>query len=237
MNPRSIIPNGITSCNLLCGCIAAYLATQDAFIWAFIAILTGAFFDFFDGMTARKLGVSGPLGVQLDSLADDITFGLAPAMITFCYLLPHIGWWAAIALLIAPFSALRLARFNIDERQHTSFIGLATPANAIFWGSLCAVQAAMPQAAYTPWVMLALAPLSCYLLNAEIPMFSFKVHGGTWRDHKTEYGFLLGCVLIILTSIVASVLQHNWLILFSSGAACVLWYVLLNVMRHLGTKH
>ena len=135
MNKR-IIPNTITSCNLLCGSIAVFLATQGAFVWAFVFILAGAFFDFFDGLSARLLKAPSPIGVELDSLADDITFGLAPAMMLFCWLKPILGWWAGIALLMAAFSALRLAKFNVDERQHDSFIGLATPANAIFWGGI-----------------------------------------------------------------------------------------------------
>ena len=117
MNWKRIIPDAITCCNLLCGSIAVYLATQGAFNWAFVFILGGAFFDFFDGMSARLLKAPSPIGVQLDSLADDITFGLAPAMMLFCYLLPVLGWWAGLALLMAAFSALRLAKFNVDERQ------------------------------------------------------------------------------------------------------------------------
>ena len=142
MNKR-IIPDTITSCNLLCGSVAVFLATQGAFVWAFVFILAGAFFDFFDGLSARLLKAPSPIGVELDSLADDITFGLAPAMMLFCWLKPILGWWAGIALLMAAFSALRLAKFNVDERQHDSFIGLATPANAIFWGGICCMPYAM----------------------------------------------------------------------------------------------
>ena len=126
---KRIIPDTITSCNLLCGCIAVFLATQGAFMWAFVFILAGAFFDFFDGLSARALNAPSPIGVELDSLADNITFGLAPSMLLFCYLRPILGWWAGLALIMAAFSALRLAKFNVDERQHESFIGLATPAN------------------------------------------------------------------------------------------------------------
>ena len=120
MNCKRIIPDAITSCNLICGSIAVFLATQGAFIWAFAFILAGAFFDFFDGLSARLLKAPSPIGVQLDSLADDITFGLAPSMMLLCYLRPILGWWALLALLMAAFSALRLAKFNVDERQHDS---------------------------------------------------------------------------------------------------------------------
>lgn len=165
MNKR-IIPDAITSCNLLCGSMAVYMATQYEFLWAFGLILAGAVFDFFDGLSARLLKAPSPIGIQLDSLADDITFGLAPSMLLFCYLKPLLGWWAAIALLMAAFSALRLAKFNVDERQHDSFIGLATPANAIFWGGVCAMPYAMLAHDWMAWVLLGLSLVSCYLLNA-----------------------------------------------------------------------
>ena len=173
MNKR-IIPDAITSCNLLCGSLAVFLATQGAFIWAFVFILAGAFFDFFDGLSARLLKAPSPIGIQLDSLADDITFGLAPAMMLFCWLKPILGWWALLALLMAAFSALRLAKFNVDERQHDSFIGLATPANAIFWGALCCMPISVLAYDWMAWVLIGLSFVSCYLLNAEIPFFSLK---------------------------------------------------------------
>ena len=141
------ISNIITCCNLICGCIATYCAFHHGHQVAFLFILLGAFFDFFDGMTARALGVSGKLGLELDSLADCVTFGVAPSAMLFT-LFNHVAYpvWMGnafffnvmpfTAFLMAAFSALRLAKFNIDERQHTSFIGMPTPANAIFWGAL-----------------------------------------------------------------------------------------------------
>ncbi len=134
------IPNTITSCNLFCGCIACYMAFHSKYEWALLFIVLGAVFDFFDGMTARLLHVSSPIGKELDSLADDITFGLAPAAIAFSlfkevhypdFLLPLSGLMPYTAFLIAVFSALRLAKFNLDERQTSSFIGMPTPANAL----------------------------------------------------------------------------------------------------------
>ena len=106
MNLKRIIPNALTCSNLLCGGISVFLATQGAFIWAFVFILAGAVFDFFDGLSARWLKVPSPIGIQLDSLADDITFGLAPSMMLFCWLKPILGWWAVLALLMAAFSAI-----------------------------------------------------------------------------------------------------------------------------------
>ena len=187
----------ITCCNLLCGCVAVWLATQEAFAYAFLFILAGAVFDFFDGFAARRLGVSGPLGIQMDSLADDITFGLAPSMMLFCYLLPLIGWWSLISLLMAAFSALRLGKFNIDERQTSSFIGLPTPANALFWGGITSMPLSMttPTAHidWIPWLLLALSIVSCYLLVCELPMLSFKFHNMRALRHfntaKTDVAF------------------------------------------------
>lgn len=227
MNYKRIIPDAITSCNLLCGSIAVFLATQGAFIWAFVFILTGAFFDFFDGLSARLLKAPSPIGIQLDSLADDITFGLAPAMMLFCWLKPVLGWWALIALLMAAFSALRLAKFNVDARQHDSFIGLATPANAIFWGGLCSMPYAMIAYDWIGWCLLGLSIVSCYLLNAEIPFFSFK---GFKKDKTVIISFLIGCVIIIGYCVTKAIIAKHIEFALFSGTGCILWYVMLNIL-------
>jgi CDP-diacylglycerol--serine O-phosphatidyltransferase len=227
MNCKRIIPDAITSCNLLCGSMAVYMATQYEFLWAFGLILAGAVFDFFDGLSARLLKAPSPIGIQLDSLADDITFGLAPSMLLFCYLKPLLGWWAVIALLMAAFSALRLAKFNVDERQHDSFIGLATPANAIFWGGMCAMPYAMLAHDWMAWVLLGLSLVSCYLLNAEIPFFSFKSFR---KDRLTIILFLCGCLILIGFCVLKACLAHHIEFAFFSGAACIIWYVALNIM-------
>lgn len=224
---RRIIPDAITSCNLLCGSIAVFLAMQGAFIWAFVFILAGAFFDFFDGLSARLLKAPSPIGIQLDSLADDITFGLAPSMMLFCYLRPIVGWWALIALLMAAFSALRLAKFNVDERQHDSFIGLATPANAIFWGALCCMPISIIAYDWIAWVLIGLSLFSCYLLNAEIPFFSFKSFK---RDKTTVILFLFGCVILIAFCVAKAIATKHIEFALFSGTACILWYVVLNLM-------
>ena len=226
MNKR-IIPDAITSCNLLCGNIAVFLATQGAFVWAFVFILAGAFFDFFDGLSARLLKAPSPIGVELDSLADDITFGLAPSMMVFCYLRPILGWWAALALVMAAFSALRLAKFNVDERQHDSFIGLATPANAIFWGGICCMPLAMLAYDWMAWVLIGLSFVSCWLLNAEIPFFSFK---GFKRDKVVIISFLVGCVIIIGFCLAKAIVAKHIEFALFSGTGCILWYVLLNLL-------
>ena len=228
MQIKRIIPNSLTCANLLCGSAAVYMATQEQFLWAFALIIGGAIFDFFDGASARWLKVPSPLGVQLDSLADDITFGLAPAMTLFCYLKPIIGWWALIALLIAAFSALRLAKFNIDERQTTSFIGLATPPNAIFWAALVCYLNSITLPTWAPWVLLACSLLSCYLLISEIPFFSFKSAG---KEKKRMILFVAGCCFILGPCATMAITNQQIEIAVLSGAACVLWYVLLNLLH------
>ena len=233
MNKR-IIPDAITCCNLLCGSVAVFFATQGAFSWAFIAILAGAFFDFFDGLTARALKAPSPIGIELDSLADDITFGLAPAMMLFCWLKPILGWWALIALLMAAFSALRLAKFNVDERQHDSFIGLATPANAIFWGALCCMPYAMLAYDWMAWALIALSLLSCYLLNAEIPFFSFKSFA---KEKTLILCFLAGCVILIAFCVVKAILTKHIEFALFSGTAVILWYVALNLLLAYAKKN
>ena len=141
INIKRHIPNTVTCCNLFSGCIASVMAFQANYEAAILFIILGAVFDFFDGMLARLFKVSGPLGKELDSLADDITFGFAPAAIVFslfkevhypAFMQPVMDIFPYTAFIIAVFSALRLGKFNIDTRQTTSFIGLPTPANALF---------------------------------------------------------------------------------------------------------
>ena len=123
------IPNTITCCNLISGCIATYFAFMGDAQMALLFIVIGAVFDFFDGMVARLLHVSSPIGKELDSLADDITFGFAPSAIVFNYLCTfhiHLLFVPFLAFVMAAFSALRLAKFNLDERQALGFIGLPT---------------------------------------------------------------------------------------------------------------
>ena len=224
MQIKRIIPNSLTCANLLCGSVAVFMATQEEFLWAFVLILAGGLFDFFDGASARWLKVPSPLGVQLDSLADDITFGLAPSMALMCFLKPIIGWWSLIALLMAAFSALRLAKFNIDERQTTSFIGLATPPNAILWASVAAYPYTQTTSTFA-WIMVGLSLLCCNLLVCEIPFFSFKSVG----KHRTRIIiFIVGCIVLIAGSIAWAVICQDPKKAVVAGALCILWYINYN---------
>ena len=172
------IPNTITCLNLVSGAVAVSYAFEGLFEMSFLFIVIGAVFDFFDGMSARLLHVSSPIGKELDSLADDITFGLAPASIVYNYLcnasmphwlLPVSSLLPYIAFVIAAFSALRLAKFNLDERQTTSFIGLPTPANALFWASLIVGGGeSLEHSGVGVYIVLALVLLTSWLL---VPYF------------------------------------------------------------------
>ena len=216
------IPNTITCCNLISGCIATYYAFLSDYQLALLFIVIGAVFDFFDGMVARLLHVSSPIGKELDSLADDITFGFAPSAIIFSYLSSfhiHIIFIPFMAFVMAAFSALRLAKFNLDERQALGFIGLPTPANALFWGSLIV---GLDQSGYTfeglEWVILAGVFISSYLLIAEIPMFALKFKHWGWKGNEIKYVFILSCVPILLLGIIGLAVIIAWYVILSAAA-------------------
>lgn len=221
------IPNTITCCNLLCGCIATSFAFDGDQSKALAFIILGAVFDFFDGMSARLLKVSSPIGKELDSLADDVTFGVAPATMVFTFLfqLPYPEFLDSsrsfipyMAFIIAAFSALRLAKFNLDERQTTSFIGLPTPANALFWGSLIVGGGSrLTQLSYSLPVVLVLVALSCWLLIAELPLFALKFKQWGWKGNEVKYIFILTCIPLILLLGVSGI------------AVAIAWYVVLSL--------
>ena len=221
------IPNTITCCNLISGCIATLSAFMGEIHMALLWIIIGAIFDFFDGMSARLLHVSSPIGKELDSLADDITFGMAPAAIVFyemgimeypAFLAPVQPYMPFVAFLIAAFSALRLAKFNLDERQAMGFIGLPTPANALFWGAL--LVGAGDFIENTTWmvpVVIVMILLSCWLLVSEIPMFALKFKHWGWKGNEVKYVFLITCVpLLIVFGVTAFAIIIAWYVLLSA---------------------
>jgi CDP-diacylglycerol--serine O-phosphatidyltransferase len=222
MSIKKHIPNTITCCNLISGCIATYWAFCGNYEMALLFIIIGAVFDFFDGMSARLLGVSSPIGKELDSLADDITFGFAPSAIIFSYLCTfhiHLLFVPFLAFVMAAFSALRLAKFNLDERQALGFIGLPTPANALFWGALIVGAgdwiSTLP---YAPYLILLGTFISCYLLIAEIPMFALKFKHWGWKGNEIKYIFILSCIPLLL------------LLRVSGIAIIIAWYILLSII-------
>ena len=222
MSIKKHIPNTITCCNLISGCIATYFAFQGKSDLALLFIVIGAVFDFFDGMVARLLHVSSPIGKELDSLADCITFGFAPSAIVFEYLRPETELLPFIVFVMAAFSALRLAKFNLDERQALGFIGLPTPANALFWGSLIAGAGEWMKTApfigpNLSLVILGGVFISCYLLIAEIPMFALKFKHWGWKGNEIKYLFILSCIPLLL------------LLGITGFAAIIAWYIILSV--------
>lgn len=233
MNFKKHIPNAITCCNLLSGCTSCVMAMEGNFVLALTFIVIGAVFDFFDGMVARLLKVSSPLGVQLDSLADDITFGFAPSFMVFTFmqgltlpefLMPVKSIYPFAPFLIAAFSALRLAKFNIDKRQTTTFIGLPTPANALFWASLIVGYGNFIYGLNYGWLlMLGLIALSCYLLVAEIPMFSMKIKYLAWRANKIRYSFLIVSAPMLILG-------------FGAAVPIISLYVAISVIKSLAKK-
>lgn len=222
------IPNTITCCNLISGGIATLFAFYGDIEYAFICIVIGAVFDFFDGMTARLLGVSSPVGKELDSLADNVTFGLAPAAMVFSVLFdvkypevltPYKLYIPFVAFVISAFSALRLAKFNLDERQATSFIGLPTPANALFWSSLLiGMQDSLKTMEYAWLLIIVLAFISSFMLVAEIPMFALKFKNLSWKDNWVRYIFILSCIPLLI------------IFKTTSFAVIIAWYVLLSAV-------
>lgn len=228
------IPNSITCSNLISGCIATYNAFLGDIRMALLWIIVGAVFDFFDGMSARLLKVSSPIGKELDSLADDITFGFAPSAIIFyelsimeypselLMLKPYLPYFAFV---MAAYSALRLAKFNLDERQSLGFIGLPTPANALFWGALfVGAQNFMESTAYMLPVVLLMICVSCWLLITEVPMFALKFKQWGWKGNEVKYIFLISCLpLLMIFGITA----------FS---VIIAWYVVLSVVVNLRNK-
>ena len=220
------IPNIITCSNLVSGCVATVFALAGDASLALLWIIIGAAFDFFDGMSARLLKVSSPIGKELDSLADDVTFGVAPACIVFNFLSgihQHNVLFPFIAFLIAAFSAYRLAKFNLDERQATSFIGLPTPANALFWGALIVSMGDKLQSSpYLVAAVVALIFLSCYLLVAELPLFALKFKHWGWKSNEVKYIFVMSSAVMILLSVVSGLGVIGI-------SAAIAWYVALSV--------
>lgn len=222
------IPNTLTCLNLFSGCIASVMALKGQYDYALLFIIIGAVFDFFDGLAARVLHAYSPIGKDLDSLADDISFGAAPAFIVFSLFKEMhypAGWegiyavFPYIAFFIAVFSGLRLAKFNNDTRQTSSFIGLPVPANALFWASLVAgSHSFLVSEHFHPLYLALMVCLFSGLLVSEIPMFSLKFKNLSWKDNKVSFTFLLVCIPLLIFFKV------------SGFAAVIVWYILLSLL-------
>lgn len=200
------IPNLLTLSNLMCGTFAALSALiYDNLEWAFWFVILAAVFDFFDGFVARLLHQSSPIGVQLDSLADMISFGFVPAAVLYVMTTRSMGEeetflryvYTAVCFAMVAFSALRLAKFNIDETQHEEFCGLPTPANALFFASLGLIYA-RTGFDFGGHLLIIAMPAMSWLLISPVRMFSLKFRGFGWRGNRIRYLFLALCVVLIV---------------------------------------
>ena len=201
------IPNFLTCCNLICGSIGVVFVLNGNLTSAAYFVWVACVFDFFDGFAARILKVSSPIGKELDSLADMVSFGLLPAMVMYRMLLESISheYLPYVAFSIAVFSALRLAIFNIDETQHDSFKGLPTPANALFITSLPLLTGNIAIALFEPWILCVIVVTSSYLLVSGIPLFALKFKSVAWKENKIRFTFLILSVLLLATLKIAAI--------------------------------
>lgn len=225
------IPNAITSMNLLSGSIGVIFTMQGRLDIAFLLMLAAAAFDFLDGMSARLLGKYSDIGKELDSLSDLVSFGLLPSLMLFKSLEGQPVYLQYIPLAIVVFSALRLAKFNIDERQHENFIGLPTPACAMICGSLSYYifisEAGVEMATIDVWLIAIMSVILSALLVSEIPMFGMKFGKNIKTDAHTKI-MRIGFVSIIVPVFIGVLLLgENWsLAIFS--LFCI--YILMNVV-------
>lgn len=229
------IPNAITCTHLFCGCMGIFFAYRGNLNYAAYAVFTAAFFDFLDGMAARLLKVHSEIGKQLDSLADMVGFGVLPSVIIlslFSYQGTNSGnpeWWHFGAFFIAIFSALRLAKFNIDTRQTNSFIGLPTPASAMVAASfpLILVQgnASFTGIILNPYFLIAYIVLNCWLLVAELPLLSLKFKNLSLNENIYRYVllFFAGVCLVIFK--------------FAAIPVIILFYIILSIIQIRTTKN
>lgn len=220
-------PNAITCLNIAAGVLSIIAASQASnpmwglkgFQWAFIFIAIGALADFLDGLAARVLRAYSDVGKELDSLCDVVTFGVAPALIIFYFFRENNpdAWVCWTSFLIPICAALRLARFNIDTRQTTTFIGLPVPANAIFWIGYVALAAAGVQFLYEWYVFLPIMVVECWLMNSPVKMFSLKFTNLSISDNLPRYLLVVAAAVFCFSLGVGGLL---WLIIF---------YILLSI--------
>ena len=239
MKITKYLPDTITCLNLLSGSAAVILAFHDDFDMALVMIVLAAVFDFLDGLAARVFHAYSDIGKELDSLADTVSFGLAPSLILYNWMAgyttgiqPYVCY---IPLLIAAFSALRLAKFNLDTRQNESFLGLPVPASALFAASLAAFASHYEHIANTflanNWAIPAVTLILCALLVSELPMFSMKLKTLKWKDNAQRFTFL--CI-IIPAAVILLILKIHWTgIVFTVFAFYIVWNAAAALLRKL----
>lgn len=240
MNIKKNIPNLFTLGNLFCGCIAIVAAFEGNLVWTAYLLGIACVFDFLDGLVARILKVNSEIGKQLDSLADVVSFGVVPGVIIFKLINQIMITCGAdtcasspisfLGFLVTIFSAIRLAKFNIDTRQSDSFIGLPTPANAIFIASIPILfdsdsfNEILQQIVLNLYFLIPLSLVSSFLLIAPLPLFALKFKNFSWTDNKIRYLFLLfSLVLLIVFKFVGIPL-------------IIILYILLSIINNLFSK-
>ncbi|MDE7381685.1 MAG: CDP-diacylglycerol--serine O-phosphatidyltransferase [Muribaculaceae bacterium] len=223
------IPNSITCLNLLGGVIAIIFATDgyekigslEAWQWAAICIAVSAVADFLDGFSARLLGAFSNLGKELDSLCDLVSFGVAPAIIMFHLIsqTPSAPDWLKWTVLIIPIAgALRLAKFNIDTRQSSSFIGLPIPANAIFWIGIAAILSSSSGASllYSPMIFTIIVVIESWLMVSPLRLFSLKFKSFSWKGNEARYLLISAAIILVALLGVAGL------------ASLIIFYIILS---------
>ncbi len=228
------VPNLITLSNLCCGVISLLLSTRGEWELAAWMVIFGATFDFFDGTAARLLKVSGELGKQLDSLADLVSFGVAPSFLLHFYLVdtfPGGGVWNFVVLVMIPFAAYRLAKFNIDKRQTTGFIGLATPSNAMFWIFIPTIlnTSLFETSPVVPVVLAICSIVFSLFMVSEFRFFSLKFNSTEPHVNRLRY-IMVGLSVL---SVVVSLLIGN---IYYSTSIIILLYVCLSVFKNIFSK-
>ncbi|MBQ6083545.1 MAG: CDP-diacylglycerol--serine O-phosphatidyltransferase [Bacteroidales bacterium] len=218
MSIKKHIPNTITCCNLLCGCVSILFTCKEHVLWASVMIFLAAVCDFFDGFAARTLNAKSPIGGELDSLSDVVSFGVAPSFIVAWFLSKTgVGWWVhnvnvfpMLAFILAAFAAVRLAKFNIDTRQTTSFIGLPVPAVGLFIASLpfmvfnVGSGTILYKAVVNPYFLLAITAIFSWLMISEVPFFSFKIKNLKFKENILRYFVVIfAIVAVIILKLVA----------------------------------
>ncbi|MFB9077318.1 CDP-alcohol phosphatidyltransferase family protein [Flavobacterium procerum] len=239
MNIKKQIPNLITLINLFCGCVAIVFVSRGNFLMAFCMVFLGIFFDFFDGFFARLFKVSSPLGLQLDSLADMVTSGVVPGYVMYSMFLqsanPHdvIGseYIPYFGFIVTLGACYRLANFNVDTRQTDSFIGLPTPANAIFIISLKLVLDEYASSSLfilelftNHKILLLITFCSAYVMNAEIPLFALKIKKFSLKENALQLVFLAVCIVMLV------------LLQYIAIPLIIVFYVLLSIVNNLFLK-
>ncbi len=231
---KKLIPNLLTLGNLLCGCLAILRIMEGELTEAAILVFIGAGFDVFDGLVARALGVSSEIGKQLDSLSDLVTFGVVPAFIAR-QLIIDMGffegreWFRYVPFIMALFSSYRLAKFNIDERQTSGFIGLPTPSNALLWISIALVSGGFYRGESIPFWMepllnngytiVGLCVFTSLLMVSELPLLALKFNGWGFVENRARY------VLIVVSVILFSIY------LFAAIPIILLLYLIISLFH------